>query len=92
MKLFIIFSLSITLCSCAYHPKQIEVYDSKCNITYKKLTVQKPNIGISCNNESCIAALLSIPVQAIVVGSIVIAGNAISWLQKEGLCLLNDKS
>jgi len=91
MKLLIIISLSLILCSCAYYPKQIEVHDSKCNITYKKFKVEKSNANVKCSNESCIAALLSIPVQAIVAGSIVIAGNAISWFQKEGQCLFNDK-
>ena len=47
------------------------------------------NMGIgNCDNEACIAALLSIPMQALVAGSIVIAGNAVFWLEKEGKCIL----
>jgi len=81
------------LSACAYYPKQIEVYDSGCNVTYKKLVLgkDKSNIGVgSCKNEVCIASLLSIPLQALVAGSVIVAGNVIYWFEKEGTCLLKE--
>jgi len=36
----------------------------------------------SCENTACIAALLSIPLQALVAGSIVATGNVIYWFEK----------
>lgn len=77
--------------SCAYYPKQVERYDSDCKIHYKQLELEesKKNMLVgSCSDESCIAALLSIPIQAIVAGTITIAGNVIYWLGKEGECLI----
>lgn len=40
-----------------------------------------------CSDETCIAQLLSIPLQAIVAGSITIVGNVVYWLGKEGECI-----
>ena len=95
IKIFNIIGISLILSACAYYPKQIEVYDSGCNVKYKKLVLgkDKSNMRIeSCENEACIGALLTIPVQALVAGSIVVAGNEIYWLEKEGTCLLKEKS
>ena len=95
MKLLIVIGLITSLSSCSFYPKQIEYYDSDCDIKYKKLIMKQSNFGMrrgDCNNEACIAAIISIPIQAIVTGSIVIAGNTIFWLEKEGRCLLNDNN
>ena len=53
--------------------------------------MEKSKTSLNCTNEACVAALLSISIQAIIAGSLVIAGNAITWLQKEGQCLRNDQ-
>jgi len=89
----IIFALMLS--ACAYHPKHVEVYDPECNIKHKKLVIgeDKSNMQVgNCENEACIASLLTIPLQALVAGSIVAAGNVIYWLEKEGTCLLKEKS
>ena len=83
------------LSACAYYPKQIEVYDTECNIKHKKLVLGKDKANMlvgNCENEGCIASLLTNPVQALVAGSIVVAGNIIYWLEKERTCLLKEKS
>ncbi len=85
--------IAFLLTGCAYYPKQIEYYDAECNITYKKLILKNSEFGMrqgSCQNEACIATLLSIPVQALVAGSIVVAGNTVFWLEKEGKCILKE--
>ncbi len=95
MKIIYITGISLILSACAYYPKQIEVYDSDCNIKHKKLVLgkDKSNMHVgNCENEACIATLLTIPFQALVAGSIVVAGNVIYWLEKEGTCLLKDKN
>jgi len=91
IKIFCIIGTAVNLSACAYYPKQIKVYDSDCNIEYKKLVLgnDKSNMRVaSCENEACIAAILSIPLQALVAGSIVVAGNVVYWFEKEGTCLL----
>lgn len=93
MRLFVLLSTITLFSSCAYYPKQIEHYDSRYKILYKQFILKQSSTGMKiqhCNNEGCIAALLSIPVQALVAGSIVIAGNTVYWLEKEGECLLKN--
>jgi hypothetical protein len=72
----------------------VEVYDSDCDIKFKQFKVKKsdnwPQID-DCENEACIAKLLSIPMDALVVGSIVVVGNTVFWLEKEGKCLVKQK-
>jgi len=91
MKKLYILCCCILISSCAYYPKHVERYDPDCNIHYKQLEIgeSKENmLAGNCSNESCIAALLSIPIQAIVAGSITIAGNIVYWLGKEGECII----
>ena len=93
MKSFFAFTTITILIGCAYYPKQVEVYDADCNITFKKLVLQRSDSNLQvadCENEACIAALLAIPMQALVVGSIVVAGNVVYWLEKEGQCVLKN--
>ena len=93
MKFFYYAIIITILSNCAYYPKQVEVYDQDCNIQFKKLILQRSDSNMSvsdCENEACIASLLSIPMQALVAGSVVIAGNAVYWLEKEGKCVLRD--
>ena len=95
MKIFYIIGITLILSACAYYPKQIEVYDSECKINHKKLVLGKDKTNMrvgNCENEGCIANLLTIPVQALVAGSVIIVGNIIYWLEKEGTCLLKEKS
>ena len=93
MKSFFVIATITVLFGCAYYPKQVEVYDEDCNIEFKKLVLQRweSNMQVAdCENEACIAALLAIPMQALVVGSIVVAGNVVYWLEKQGKCVLKD--
>jgi uncharacterized protein involved in cysteine biosynthesis len=93
MKLFALIMSIALLNGCAFYPQQVEHYDSRCKIHYKQLVLKQSGFGMRiehCENEGCIAALLSIPVQALVAGSVVIAGNTVYWLEKEGECLLKD--
>ena len=95
MKLFILSVACIILSNCAFYPKKVELYDQDCNLKYKQLELKSSTRDIisgQCNNEGCIANLLTIPIQALIAGSIVIVGNTIFWLEKEAHCLLNDNN
>jgi hypothetical protein len=94
MKTIYITVILLILGGCAYYPKKVEIYDTDCNIQFKKLILEKDNTNMrvkNCENEACIASLLAIPMQAFVAGSIVVAGNVVYWLEKEGKCLLKDE-
>ena len=90
MKIIYISVIALMLSACAYYPKQVDVYDPDCKTKHKKLVLAKDESNMhiaSCENEACIANLLTIPLQALVAGSIVITGNIIYWFEKEGTCL-----
>ena len=91
MKVFVILITCLITIGCVFYPKQIQQYDSECKIKYKKLILEHGELSgfkLSCTNEGCIAALLLIPIEALVAGSIVVIGNTVYWLEKEGRCLL----
>ncbi len=76
------------LTACVYYPKQIKVYDEQCQIQHKKLVLERSkNIRLGeCSDDACIASLLSIPFQALVAGTLVVAGNVVYWFEKQGDC------
>ena len=83
----------LLLSSCAFRPVAVDHYDRDCRIHYKQFTMKQNSLAAQvqyCQNEGCIAALLTIPLQAIVVGSMVVAGNVVFWMEKEGTCLLKE--
>lgn len=90
---FSLLILLLLITSCAFHPVAVNHYDADCQIHYKQFVVKQNGLYFqvqSCRNEGCIAALLFVPLQAIVVGSMVVAGNVVFWLEKEGECLVKD--
>lgn len=88
------------LCStgCAVSPKKVVVYDEDCQIVSEKLVLDYHGNKMlrieACENQDCIdqivdQALMKIPLVAmetIVAGSVVVAGNTVYWLQKQGQC------
>ena len=73
-------------------PKKVMVYDKACDIHYRQLslTMEELNGFYNCQDEMCMAGLLAVPVvSAFVSGSIVVVGNVVYWLEKEGRCLLS---
>lgn len=79
--------------ACMIVPKQVSRYDADCNIHYKQLRLTEIELNNfnACNDEACLVVLLAIPVASTIIsGSIVIAGNVVYWLEKEGRCLLKD--
>ena len=102
MKHFIAMVLILLLSACVYVPKQIMHYDEECDIELKKYVLKKEDlspsqvhVGIeSCADETCVALFLGHlagyaiigPLSAVVSGSVVITGNTIHWLEKQGRC------
>ena len=95
---FIFFFLFIQ--SCVYLPETIKDSNLHCKLYTKEYTLNpdnkatdffmKTNIS-NCSNDSCLGGLLVaasvIPVTTFIVsGSIVLVGNTVHWLEKEGTC------
>ncbi|MCW8886182.1 MAG: hypothetical protein OQK12_13175 [Motiliproteus sp.] len=90
--------LNITLASvlggCGFfYPQEVEFYDPECQIIAKKYVLESvgvSGIGVSCQNEGCLIAMIPAAASAVVSGSIVVVGNVIHWLEKQGRCQRTD--
>lgn len=91
MKAVIALVLTAGLSGCVFYPRRIEVYDAQCKITTHKLkldmvTTNSLNCG-SGSVGSCLAVVAAAgTATAVVSGSIVVAGNTLYWLEREGQC------
>lgn len=99
-KIIAIIALSLFISSCVFYPKKIEYYDDHCNIVSRKLVLETEKMnGTSCSGSNsndpesqiCLAYLAGIitlsAASAIVSGSLVVVGNTVYWLEKEGRCI-----
>jgi len=89
-------ALSLTvmlLGGCVYLPETTVRYDPKCGVYERKMTMQPYQVGtlMGCRDEGCVAGLVAAGVvsaaSAVVTGSVVVVGNVVSWLEKQGQCL-----
>jgi hypothetical protein len=83
-----IVALSLPMSGCFAYPKKIEYYDSDCNIEAKKWVLLAESVNMGCQDTASCAAVLGVSAgSAIVSGSIVVAGNTVYWLEKQGRCV-----
>jgi len=98
MKPFLFLSASLLLQSCIVVPRTEVIYDPQCQIRFKQMRLDtkvfKQNAGqaMSCqNNASCLAQLAVLggvsAASMVISGSIVVVGNTVYWLEKQGRCL-----
>lgn len=96
---YAVLALSMLVSGCVVYPKQIEYY-TDCDIKAKKLVLETEAMKAACSASSgdpegkaCLGGLLTLGVaSAIVSGSIVVIGNTVYWLEKEGKCLAKPKA
>jgi len=83
-------SLLACLGGCGFfYPQEVEFYDEECQIVVNKLELRSiglSGVGVSCQNEGCLITLIPAAASAVVSGSIVVVGNVIYWLEKQGKC------
>ncbi len=78
---------------CVYFPNTTTVYDEKCQTYQRHMTLEVQQVGtfVGCHGDACVAALVVMGAvsasTAVVSGSVVIAGNAVYWIEKQGRCL-----
>ncbi len=94
-----IIALSLLASGCVVHPKKIEYY-SECDIKAKKLVLETDAMKGACSsgsgdsdNKACVGGLIAMGVaSAIISGSLVVIGNTVYWLEKEGKCMAKPKA
>ena len=94
-KLLALFPL-VLLQACVYVPRTREVYDAGCQVVYKQMVLEAVQMrgaercaSTPATAECLVAALgsgFTVVASAVVSGSIVIAGNTLYWLEKQGSC------
>ncbi len=93
MKVLMAVLLISLVSGCAFYPKaQQTEADSECGLYFKKLTVDVTSSRIECQgggNAAGTCIILAGVVAggtAVVSGSIVLVGNTLHWLEKQGKC------
>jgi len=96
-----IVALSFFVSGCVFYPRTIEYYDAGCDIKYRTLVLGTEEMKKDCSgqklkdpqSEACFALVVAMSAgSAIVSGSIVVVGNTVYWLEKQGKCLAKQKS
>jgi hypothetical protein len=82
----------LLLGGCVYLPETTVRYDEKCGVYERRMTMQPYQVGslMGCRDEGCVAGLVAAGVvsaaSAVITGSVVVAGNVASWLERRGQC------
>ncbi len=86
-------AMLLGLQACVVVPRTTEFYDADCHITTRQMRLETVQIGVlgRCSNVGCATALVVIgataAATAVVSGSIVVVGNVVYWLEKQGRCV-----
>ena len=73
-------------------PQSTIAYDEECKVLAKQWTLKSVEIGRfgGCSQRDCIYLLMGMGIVAasslVVSGSIVVIGNTVHWLEKQGKC------
>lgn len=76
-----------------YLPSTTTTYDEQCQNYQRHMTLEVQQIGtiMGCRGEECIGLLVVMgavsAATAVVSGSVVVAGNIVYWLEKQGRCV-----
>jgi aconitase A len=80
--------------ACVYLPRTTSAYDEECQVETRHMHLAATQIGAigSCTNRDCAYVLVAIgavaAATAVVSGSIVLVGNVVYWLERQGKCAL----
>jgi hypothetical protein len=82
----------LSLGGCVFYPERVDYYDAECRVTRHRLQLGVEVIGDigDCDGqkaEACLVAIAAVGgASAVISGSIVIVGNTIYWLERQGPC------
>lgn len=77
---------------CVVVPRTTETYDEECNFYTRQVTLDAAYIGAigHCQGPDCAYALAALGIvaaaSAVVSGTIMIAGNVVYWIERQGKC------
>lgn len=86
----------LLLQACVFVPRTVQTYDESCQMVTREAVLEVQTIGIfqQCHNDGCRAALVAAgvvsAVTAVVSGSLVVVGNVVYWIEKQGQCRRGD--
>jgi hypothetical protein len=90
-SLVLLFAGSLT--GCMVTTQVVQHYDDECHIVTKHVELNEPEfagIGYCRNTANCIANLVGqgfmSAASVVISGSVVVVGNAVYWLEKQGQC------
>ena len=87
---------ALLLQACVIVPRTVERYDAECRIQSRHVVLDAVQVGSigSCSNQGCVAIValagVTAAASAVVSGSIVVVGNVVYWLEKQGRCTRGD--
>jgi hypothetical protein len=99
MKILMLLFTALLISSCIVVPKKVEYYDRDCDVIAKNYELTATQLSLleginDCSDDDCVKQVTGYAlgtavvgtVSAIVSGSIVVAGNTVYWLEKQGRC------
>jgi|WetSurMetagenome_2_1015567.scaffolds.fasta_scaffold76654_4 hypothetical protein len=93
LRAAVLMLILVVMGGCVYLPKTTTVYDDKCQTMKRQMSLEVHQLGViaGCSNESCVAALVVFgavsAATAVVSGSVMVVGNVVYWLEKQGHCI-----
>ena len=89
--------LAAACSGCIVYPRQVSTYDADCRVRSHKLTLEAEFLWGDCHGgtgeetEVCLLIIAGSGVaSAVISGSIVVVGNTLYWLEKQGRCERRD--
>ena len=83
---------AVLLAGCVLVPRTVHNYDPHCRVTVRTMELQAVQIAgfHGCSNEGCgvllAAAGATAAASAVISGSIMVIGNVVYWLERQGTC------
>jgi hypothetical protein len=80
------------LAGCVVVPQTTYGYDPECRMVSRRMELQAVQVAAigGCSNEGCAVLLAAAGVtaaaSAVVSGSIMVIGNVVYWMEKQGRC------
>jgi len=93
---FLIPSLLLVVQGCIFVPVTTQTQEQGCRGVTRQMKLQPVQIATlgRCRGDECAAVLViagaAAATSAVVSGSIVVVGNAVYWLEKQGACKRED--
>jgi hypothetical protein len=96
MKTTVLLLACAVLPGCIAVPATVSRYDAACDIEYQSRTLKFEQVslagagGVSCSDNCgplALAVALATPASVVISGSVVLAGNTLSWAERKRECL-----